>query len=254
MQTFDKIKIDLKELDGVVFDMDGVITDTAITHARAWKRLFDEYLQKHAAEHGEQFRPFDIDADYRLYVDGKPRYDGVHSFLDSRGISLPYGDPSDSPDRDSICGLGNRKNGYFNQQLENEGVRTYESSVAFIKLLKKNGKKTAIISASRNAEAVLQAGGVRELFDVKVDGVVSDELGLKGKPDPAIFLEAASQLGILPERAAVVEDALAGVQAGQRGKFKLVIGVDRTGHADDLKNQGADVVVNDLGELLPAET
>ncbi len=251
MRPSGKLRIDFGEFDGVIFDMDGVITDTAVTHAAAWKRLFDEYLQKRAADKGEQFRAFDMD-DYRRYVDGKLRYEGVKSFLEARNIRLPYGNPSDSPNEETICGLGNRKNEYFNRQLQSEGVRTYQSSIDFIKWLKKEGKKTAVISASRNAEAVLRAGGVRDLFDARVDGVVSDYLGLKGKPDPDIFLEAASQLGILPEKAAIVEDALAGVQAGQRGRFRLVIGVDRTGHGSDLKHYGADVVVSDLAELMPA--
>ncbi len=250
MRSFNKIKINFKTLDGVIFDMDGVVTNTAITHARAWKRLFDEYLQKHADEHNESFNPFDIDSDYRRYVDGKPRYDGVKSFLQSRGISLPYGHPTDNIDQNTISGLGNRKNKYFLEQLKKDGVKTYDSSVAFIQVLREARIGTAIISASRNCEDVLKMAGIRNLFDVKVDGVDTDELGLKGKPEPDIFLEAARQLQIDPSRAAIVEDSLAGVKAGHRGKFKLVIAVDRTGHGDDLKEQGADVVVRDLAELL----
>lgn len=254
MKSPSKLEINLKDLDGVIFDMDGVVTDTVVTHANAWKQLFDEFLQKQAEEQNKPFHPFDIDNDYRRYVDGKPRYDGVSSFLESRGISLPYGQPADSIDEETICGLGNRKNKYFNEQLSKEGVRIYKSSIAFIKWLRKSGISTAIISASRNAEEVLRAGGVRDLFDVKVDGVTSDELGLKGKPQPDIFLEAAKQLGVRPNHTAIVEDALAGVKAGQLGGFKLVIGVDRSGHSDDLKEHGADIVVSDLGELLPANS
>lgn len=251
METHNKVEIDLKTLDGVIFDMDGVITDTAITHAKAWKHLFDEYLQKHAWEQNEPFIPFDINKDYRLYVDGKPRYDGVKSFLESRGISLPQGQITDNIEKETICGLGNRKNKYFTQQLNKEGVRIFDSSVTLIKQLKEAGIKTAVISASRNAEDVLRASGILDLFDAKVDGVDSDDLGLKGKPEPDIFLEAASDLGVDPSRAAIVEDSIAGVEAGRKGKFKLVIGVDRAGHSGELKKQGADIVVNDLAELLP---
>lgn len=251
MESPNKTEINFKALDGVIFDMDGVVTDTASTHAKAWKQLFDEYLQKQASQQNEPFRPFDIDNDYRRYVDGKPRYDGIKSFLESRGISLPYGHDTDSIDQETICGLGNGKNKYLLEQLKKEGVRTYDSSIAFIKWLKELGIKTAIISASRNCEDVLKAGGVRDLFDAKVDGVDSAKLGLKGKPEPDIFLEAASKLGIHPGRAAIVEDSLAGVEAGLRGKFKLVIGVDRTGHGDDLRENGANIVVCDLSELLP---
>jgi len=250
MDTEGKVEIDLKTLDGVIFDMDGVITDTAITHAKAWKQLFDEYLQKHAREQYEPFVPFDINKDYRLYVDGKPRYDGVKSFLESRGISLPQGQITDDIEKETVCGLGNRKNKYFTQQLNEEGVRIFDSSVTLIRQLKKEGIKTAVISASRNAEDVLRAGGVLDLFDAKVDGVDSDNLGLKGKPEPDIFLEAASELGVDPGRSAIVEDSIAGVEAGRKGKFKLIIGVDRAGHGSELKKQGADIVVNDLAELL----
>ncbi len=253
MQTFNKTEIDYKNLDGVIFDMDGVVTDTAITHARAWKQLFDEYLKKRAAERCESFRPFDLDSDYRCYVDGIPRYDGVRSFLESRHISLSCGQTTDQIEQETICGLGNRKNKYFLRQLRKGAVTTYDSTVALIKWLRDEGIGTAIISASRNAEEVLKAGGVLGLFDVKVDGVDSDKLSLKGKPEPDIFLEAAKQLEIYPGRAAIVEDSLAGVEAGHRGKFKLVIGVDRTGYGKALKEHGASVVVNDLAEILPRQ-
>jgi beta-phosphoglucomutase family hydrolase len=234
---------------GVVFDMDGVVTQTATVHARAWKRLFDEYLQERAQRAGEPFVPFDSDGDYRLYVDGKARYDGVHSFLRSRGISLPPGQPSDPPEAETECGLGNRKNSLFLKEVEEHGVQPYQTTVALIRRLKEAGIATAIISASENTTQVLEAAGVRDLFEAQVDGLVARELGLPGKPDPAVFVEAARRIGVSPAQAAVVEDALAGVEAGRRGGFGLVIGVDRTGHADALREHGADVVVQDLSEV-----
>jgi alpha,alpha-trehalase len=239
----------LDKVDAVIFDMDGVVTDTARTHAAAWKRLFDEFLRERADRSGEPFQPFDSGADYLRYVDGKPRYDGVQSFLASRGILLPYGHPDDPPDRETVCGLGNRKNRYFRASLEQEGVKPYQSTVDFIRMLKAQGIRTAVISSSRNSVEVLEAAQVRDLFDAKVDGVDAEELGLTGKPDPAIFLEAARRLGVEPARAIVVEDAIAGVEAGRRGGFALVVGVDRVGHAEELKEWGADVVVPDLSVL-----
>ncbi len=243
------MKIPLKEIDAVIFDMDGVVTDSASTHAAAWKRLFDEYLQKRARSRGEHFRPFDANVDYHRYVDGKPRYDGVESFLKSRGISLPRGYPKDTPDQETVCGLGNKKNKYFLNLLKKQGVKAYQSSVKFIRKLKTRGVRTAIISSSRNCSEVLEAAGVRGLFDVKVDGVDAAKLGLKGKPDPAIFLEANRRLNVEPARTMVIEDALAGVEAGHRGKFGFVVGVDRLGHSKELKEKGANLVVRDLAEL-----
>jgi len=239
----------LKRVNAVIFDMDGVLTDTASTHARAWKQLFDEYLKRRAERHKEEFRPFDMNSDYRRYVDGKPRYDGVRSFLESRGISLPQGNPDDTPDKETICALGNRKNQYFLKRLRREGAQAYESTITFIKKLKARGLRTAVISASRNAEEVLEAARIKGLFDVKVDGVDSDELQLKGKPAPDMFVEAARRLGVRPQETVVVEDALAGVEAGRRGKFRLVIGVDRAGLGEELERRGADIVVRDLSDL-----
>ena len=236
-------------VSGVVFDMDGVVTQTATVHARAWKRLFDDYLRERSERTGEPVVPFDSDDDYRLYVDGKARYDGVRSFLQSRGISLPPGRPSDPPEAETVCGLGNRKNALFLREVEEHGVLPYETTVELIARLKAAGIATAIISASENTTQVLEAAGVRELFEAQVDGLVARELGLPGKPDPAVFIEAARRIGIAPARAAVVEDALAGVEAGRRGGFALVIGVDRTGHADALREHGADVVVQDLAQV-----
>lgn len=242
-------KISLKKVDAVIFDMDGVVTDTASVHAAAWKHLFDEYLQERARRTGEQFRPFDANIDYYRYVDGKPRYDGVESFLKSRRISLPRGNPNDTPDQETVWGLGNKKNGYFLNRIKKQGVDAYKSSVELIQRLKAGGILTAVISSSRNCSEVLEAAGVRDLFDVEVNGVDVSELGLKGKPDPAIFLEAARRLNVDPARTLVVEDSLAGVDAGRRGEFALVVGVDRLGHPNELKNKGADVVVRDLSEL-----
>jgi beta-phosphoglucomutase family hydrolase len=249
----DEVTISKRRFDAVIFDLDGVVTRTATVHAAAWKRLFDEYLEERTAREGKPFRPFDADSDYRRYVDGKPRYDGVVSFLESRGISLPYGQPGDPPDEETVCGLGNRKNRYFTQQLAEHGVDVYESTVELIRGLRARGMKTAIFSASRNCEAILKAANIGALFDAKVDGVDADELGLPGKPDPAVLLEAARCLEVAPERAVVVEDAIAGVQAGRAGRFGLVIGVNRSGETGVLQKNGADVEVTDLKEVTVAD-
>jgi beta-phosphoglucomutase family hydrolase len=238
----------LDRVDAVVFDTDGVLTDTASVHAAAWKRLFDEYLRQRAARLGEPFRPFE-ERDYLLYVDGRPRYDGVANFLASRGITLAWGDPSDPPGRETVCGLGNDKNRRFLAQVREHGVHAFPASVAFVRALRDKGVGTAVVSASRNMRVVLDAAGIRDLFDVEVDGADAARLGLPGKPDPALFLEAARRLGVPAARAAVVEDALAGVEAGRRGGFGLVVGVDRVGQAAALRERGADVVVDDLGRL-----
>ena len=238
-----------KEIQACIFDLDGVITNTASVHAAAWTRMFDDVLRSRPEAPGEDLRPFEPD-DYRRYVDGKPRYDGVKSFLESRGISIPYGAPDDPPGSETICGLGNRKNEEFQRYLDENGVEVFPDTIAFIDGLHRRGIRTAVISASRNCQPVLRAAGVEDLFETRVDGVVAAELGLPGKPDPAVFLEAARRLGATPDRAAIVEDALAGVEAGRRGRFALVIGVDRTGHGDDLCRAGADVVSTDLAQLL----
>jgi trehalose 6-phosphate phosphatase len=245
--------IDPDEIDAVIFDMDGVVTDTASVHAAAWKRMFDEFLKKRAEETGEPFEPFDVGADYRPYVDGKAREDGVRSFLESRNIQLPEGSSSDAPDADTVHGLGTRKNDAFLQVLRDEGARAFHTTADLVKELERNGTKTALISASKNVDDVLEAAGLADLFEVRVDGKVAQELGLPGKPDPAVFIEAARRVGATPERSAVVEDALAGVEAGRRGGFALVVGVDRTGNAEALREAGADVVVQDLAEVRVAD-
>jgi trehalose 6-phosphate phosphatase len=237
----------------VIFDMDGVITDTASFHAAAWKRLFDDYLRERANRIGEPFVPFDED-DYRRFVDGMPRFAGVRTFLASRAIEVPEGDPADPPDRETVSGLGNRKNELWLEHLRRYGADPYPSTVTLVRELRVRGVGTAVVSASRNMSEVLDAAGLVGLFAVRVDGALAEQLGLPGKPDPAIFVEAARRLGEEPARAAVIEDALAGVEAGARGGFGFVVGVDRTGHADALRAAGADIVVSDLAELqLPPE-
>jgi alpha,alpha-trehalase len=236
--------------DAVLFDLDGVLTATAKLHATCWKKMFDEYLLQRATTSGEAFQPFKIATDYKRYVDGKLRYDGVRAFLESRGIDLPWGNPEDPPDRVTVCGLGNRKNELVQGFLASGAVKVFESSVALVRQLRDAGIKTAVVSASKNCRAILEAGGIADLFDARVDGVVAAQLQLAGKPAPDTFLEGARQLGVEPERAVVVEDAVSGVQAGRAGGFGLVIGVDRKGDPEALRNNGADVVVTDLGVLL----
>jgi alpha,alpha-trehalase len=244
-----KIDVDISEerFDAVLFDLDGVITQTAKVHAASWKQLFDEYLEKRSE--GKEWKPFDISTDYVRYVDGKPRYEGVRSFLESRGIDLPWGTPEDPPEAETICGLGNRKNGYFHERLKKDGVTVYESAVALVGLLREQGFKTAVVTSSKNGKAVLEIAGLEDLFDTRVDGTHIESEGLKGKPDPDIFLKAAGELGVPPERAVVFEDAESGVAAGKKGGFGLVIGVDRTGHGDELIRHGAHRVVTDLSQV-----
>ena len=235
------------ETDAVLFDMDGVITRTASVHAAAWKQTFDEYLEAHSKP--GPFQPFDIEGDYLRYVDGKARYDGVISFLSSRGIQLPYGRPDDPPLAETVCGLGNRKDRFFLELITRDGVGVFESSIRLIQRLKQAGFRTGIFSASRNAETVLRAAGVLEVFDARVDGKDAERLHLPGKPAPAMLLELAGRLGAKPGRAVIVEDAIAGVQAGSAGGFHLVIGVNRGSRPGLLTENGADVEVRDLCEV-----
>jgi beta-phosphoglucomutase family hydrolase len=249
-QPESKRAITRDQYDAVLLDMDGVITDTANLHATCWKQMFDEYLQKRAMQRGEAFRPFDLATDYRLYVDGKPRYDGVRDFLTSRGIQLPEGSPDDPPQAETVGGLGNRKNDLVNDVIEDRGVEPYEGSVDLIHQLRDQGFKIAVVTSSQNCEAVLKAAKLDAFFEVRVDGNMIHAQQLAGKPAPDMFLTAAKRLGVEPTRAVVIEDAISGVQAGCNGHFGLVIGVARKGNAEELRHHGAHLVVNDLGELV----
>jgi beta-phosphoglucomutase family hydrolase len=237
--------------EAVLFDMDGVITDTVSIHATCWKTMFDEFLQKWARRNAEPFRAFDVVTDYKRHVDGKPRYHGVRDFLKSRGITLPEGTPEDPATAETVCGLGNRKNELVNELLASTGVEAYAGTVAFLKYLRRMSIKTAVVTSSQNCQAVLRTAKVDDLFDARVDGDVLVEQGLAGKPAPDSFLKAAEMLGVVPERIAVIEDAISGVRAGADGGFGIVIGVARKGNAEELKAHGAQLVVNDLAELLP---
>jgi beta-phosphoglucomutase family hydrolase len=238
-----------RDYDAVLFDLDGVLTKTASVHAAAWKRLFDGFLEQRAADTGEAFVAFDIDADYRRYVDGKPRYDGVAAFLEARGIALPFGAPEDTPGTHTVHALGNLKDQYFMQHLEQQGIEAYEASIELVRTLRAQEIKTAVVSSSKNCAAVLEAASLSQLFDARVDGTDITRLGLRGKPAPDAFLEAARRLRTEPSRAVVVEDASAGVEAGRAGPFGLVIGVDRSGQSQALREAGADVVVTDLAQV-----
>lgn len=235
-------------IDAAIFDLDGVLTDTASIHAAAWKQVFDSYLQRRVRP-GERQRPFDIEQDYRRHVDGRPREDGVRAFLASRGIELPRGEREDPPERETIHGIAERKDQAYGRRLQEQGVEPFPSTVRLIESLRRHHLRTAVFSASRNCAAVLRAAHLERLFDAKADGVDAERLGLPGKPDPALLIEAARRIGAPPARTAVFEDALAGVQAGRRGGFALVVGIDRTGHPQALREAGADLVVADLSEL-----
>ncbi|HEX6439071.1 MAG TPA: beta-phosphoglucomutase family hydrolase [Candidatus Binatia bacterium] len=232
-----------------MFDLDGVLTKTASVHAAAWKKLFDEFLRQHAAETREAFAPFDIDADYRRYVDGKPRYDGVASFLNARGIGLPLGSAADGPDTQTVHGLGNRKDRYFSEQIEQHGVEVYAPAIELVRALRELEIKTAVVSSSKNCAAVLRAADIAQLFDTRVDGNDIVRMKIRGKPAPDAFLEAARRLKVEPARAVVIEDAIAGVAAGRAGTFGCVIGVDLAGQSQELRQAGADIVVTSLAEV-----
>lgn len=239
-----------EKFDAVIFDMDGVLTATASVHASSWKRAFDQYLRLRSARSEKPFIPFDIETDYKSYVDGKLRNDGVKSFLESRGIEIPYGNPSDAPESETICGIGNLKNSILEVAIETVGVDTFQGSVDFVNYVRKQELKTAVVTASRNSEAILKAAGIISLFDVIVDGNDAARLDLGGKPAPDTFLQAAQELGVEPGRAVVVEDSISGIQAGRDGGFGLVIGVDHYNDPDALTGNGADLVLNDLGDML----
>jgi beta-phosphoglucomutase family hydrolase len=235
-----------------LFDLDGVLTQTAKVHAAAWKQMFDDYLHKRAARTGEAFVPFDPARDYDQYVDGKPRYDGVRSFLASRGIELEEGSPDDRSGAETIHGLGNLKNEIVLKLIREHGVQPYEGSVRYVKAVRAAGLRRAVVSSSTNCRDVLAAAGIEDLFEEIIDGVVAEREHLPGKPAPDTFLAGARALGVEPAQAAVFEDALAGVEAGRAGHFGCVVGVDRVGQAAALRAHGADVVVGDLAELLEA--
>ena len=232
-----------------LFDLDGVLTQTAKVHAAAWKEMFDAFLRGRPEQAGQDLRPFEP-ADYARYVDGKLRADGVRAFLASRGIELPEGSPEDPPTAESVNGLGTRKNELVLELLERDGVEVYEGSVRFVEAVRDAGLRRAVVSASQNCRAVLEAAGIDGLFEVRVDGIVAAEANLRGKPAPDTFLAAAERLGVEPAHAAVFEDAVAGVEAGRAGSFGCVIGVDRIGDPEALCAHGADTVVADLAELL----
>ena len=233
-----------------LFDLDGVLTDTAKVHAAAWKQMFDAYLQDRAKRTGQPFVPFDAKQDYDEYVDGKPRYDGVRSFLAARGIELPEGSPDDPPDRETICGLGNRKNEIVLRLIRDDGVDPYPGSVRYLKAAVDAGLRRAVVSSSTNCRDVLEAAGIEHYLEERIDGIVAEREHLKGKPAPDTYLAGAHALGVESGEAAVFEDALAGVEAGRAGSFGFVVGVDRAGQADALRAHGADTVVSDLADLL----
>src|SRR4051794_27131345 len=244
-------RIDLPEgITTCLFDLDGVLTQTAKIHARAWKEMFDDFLRDWAERTGEPFQEFDRPTDYDEYVDGKPRLEGVHSFLQSRGIELAMGTPADPSEAETVHALGTRKNDLVLELIRQQGVEPYEGSVRFAEAARERGMRRAVVSSSTNCRDVLVAAGIDQLFEEVIDGVVAEREGLAGKPAPDTFLEGARRLGAQPSASAVFEDAQAGVQAGRAGDFGWVVGVDRTGQAEALRRRGADVVVADLAELL----
>jgi beta-phosphoglucomutase family hydrolase len=240
-------------IKGVIFDLDGVVTKTATVHSKAWKRTFDEYLKQVADKNGTEFVPFEHEADYLPYVDGKPRYDGVKSFLESRDINLPFGENDDAKSKETVCGIGNRKNDAFRAIIDEEGVEYYDTTINFVKRLQKEGIRLGVASSSKNCQFILETTGLIELFETVVDGNVSKDLGLAGKPAPDIFIRAAANMGLKPNECMMVEDAISGVQAGKAGNFALVLGLAREIDTLTLKAMGADIAVNDMGDLTDAD-
>jgi len=233
-----------------LFDLDGVLTQTALVHNAAWKQTFDTFLETWSAQHGEPFVPFDSGADYQRFVDGRPRADGVRTFLASRGITLPEGSPDDGPDQPTVNGIGNKKNLLVLQKIKEGAVQVYQGSVEYLKAARDAGLRRVVVSASANCKDVLEAAGIADLIEERVDGVTAREQNLPGKPAPDTFLYGAKLLGLPPAACAVFEDAQAGVAAGRAGNFGIVVGVDRVGQHDALLEHGADIVVTDLSELL----
>jgi beta-phosphoglucomutase family hydrolase len=236
-----------------LFDLDGVLTDTASVHKKAWKAMFDAYLRERADRAGEKFVPFDIADDYLTYIDGKKREDGVRSFLGARNITLPEGEPDDDPSAETVQGLGNRKNELFQQTLREDGVKVFEGSRRYLEAVSAAGLAVAVVSSSANTRDVLEVTGLEKFVGQRVDGVTMRQEGIAGKPAPDSFLRAGELLEVKPAEATVFEDALAGVEAGRRGNFGCVVGVDRVGQAEELRRNGADIVVTDLAELLAAK-
>lgn len=248
MTTGTRTPLGLPEgITACLFDLDGVLTRTAVVHAAAWKEMFDDFLRR---RDGAGFRPFDPVADYDAYVDGRPRAEGVRSFLAARGIELPEGSPDDPPERDTVNGLGSRKNLLVLAKIKSEGVAAYPGSVRYLEAARAAGLRTAVVSSSANCHDVVVAAGIEQLLEVRVDALVATRLGLAGKPSPDTFLQAARELAADPEQAAVFEDALVGMDAGRAGGFGWVVGVDRVGQAAELRRHGADRVVADLADLL----
>jgi beta-phosphoglucomutase family hydrolase len=233
-----------------LFDLDGVLTETAVVHAEAWRQMFDDFLRERAKRTGAEFVPFDPVDDYDKYVDGRPRADGTRGFLESRNIELPAGKPDDPPEAETVYGLGNRKNQLVLRLIATNGVQAYPGSVRYLKAVRAAGLPTAVVSSSTNCQQVVTAAGLADLLDARVDGITAEQQHLAGKPAPDTYLAGARALGVAPEHAAVFEDALAGVAAGRAGRFGVVVGVDRVGQSEELHNHGADVVVKDLAELL----
>ncbi len=242
------VSIDRGHFDAAIFDLDGVLTDTARVHAAAWKAVFDAFLERWAQHRGLAFRPFDIETDYFAYVDGRPRYDGVRSFLAARGISLPEGSEHDSDDANTVRALGERKTRLFRQALQ-KGINPAAGAAALLKKLQRLGMRTAVSSSSKNASAILHAAGFEHHFDVRIDGLDAEALGLPGKPDPSLFLETARRLDVQPSRIILFEDALAGVEAGKRGGFGCVVGIDHGQRRGALCQRGANVVIKSLQEV-----
>lgn len=239
----------MQRFDAIIFDMDGVITKTSKVHSTAWKKMFDEYLYYRSKKYNEPFTEFSHSTDYLAYVDGRPRYEGVETFLKSRNITLPFGDPDDDTSKESICGLGNRKNDILNQILEIDGVELYESTIQLIHQAKREGIKVGVATSSKNCSLILAKANIESLFETKVDGLLAVELKLKGKPEPDIFIQACDNLKVEYNRAIIVEDAVSGVMAGSKGGFALVLGVAREDNKVELINNGADYVVEDLAEI-----
>jgi alpha,alpha-trehalase len=252
MRHITDCEADLSRFPALMFDLDAVITSTATIHSAAWKRLFDEFGEQWAREHGETWRPFEIATEYMEYVDGRRRYDGVDGFLRSRGIELPWGDPSDSEDERTVAGLGNRKNRYFSEELQHRKAEVFDDTVRLIHAEKERGAKVAVVSASENCRSILESVGLLDLFDVAMTGIEASQLKLPGKPEPDTFVKAAELLGHTPPESVVFEDAISGVQAGRKGGFGLVVGVDRGEAAEGLAANGADIVCSDLSALISA--